>query len=240
MSSIVFVKAADVISEISKNPQRVIFVDTCSILNVINSTHQKALSEKYISEIIELIELHKNNKIWLIASEIVHKEWHDNIERVILDAKNSFKNTQRNSAIFIQLSNHLLGTNLQNFDHNLFDKIENSLKQISSNFLFTCKLLCRESEHSLKAVDRVYKCIAPSKKGKDSFKDCEVFECFFDFSNQLITSGFKEKIVFFTYNTEDYGKEHAPLGQLDQDFQRINAELVTNIGHVLAIAKRQV
>lgn len=240
MSRIVFDKATNVISDIQKCSQRVIFVDTCSILNVINSTHQKALSDKYISEVEELIELHNNNKIWLVANEIVHKEWNDNIEKVMLDAKNSFKNTQRNSAIFIHLSNLLLGTNLQNFDHNLFDQIENKLRQFSEKFLFTCRLLCRESEHSIKAGDRVYRCIAPSKKGKDSFKDCEVFECFWDFSNQLRTSGFQEKIVFFTYNTEDYGKVNAPLGQLKQDFQHINAELVTNIGHVLAIAKLQV
>lgn len=236
----VFVKAADIISEISQNPQRVIFIDTCSILNLINSTHQKALSEKYISEISELINLQKTNEIWLIANEVVHKEWHDNIEKVIADAKNAFKNTQRNSAIFIHLSNLLLGTNLQNFAHNLFDMIENNLKQLSMNFLFACKLLCRENDQTLKASDRVYKCIAPSKKGKDSFKDCEVFECFFDFSSKLRASGFQEKIIFFTYNTDDYGKENAPLGQLQQDFLQINAKLVTNIGHVLAIAKRQV
>ncbi|MFW1747851.1 PIN domain-containing protein [Acinetobacter guillouiae] len=234
-----FNKAIDVVSEILKAPHRVIFVDTCSILNLINSTHQRALSEKYISETIELMSLQSNGQVWLIASEIVYKEWHDNIDQVISTAKNAFKDIQRNSKIYMHLSNLLLGTTLQNLDHNLFERIENQLRNISSNFLFSCKLLSRETEHQLKSCNRVYQCIAPSKMGKDSYKDCEIFECFYDFSMQLRNSGFQEKIVFFTYNTEDYGKESAPFGQLEQDFQQIDAELVTNIGHVLAIANRK-
>ncbi|WP_301178972.1 PIN domain-containing protein [Comamonas thiooxydans] len=55
-----------------------------------------------------------------------------------------------------------------------------------------------------KAMHRVVHAIAPSRKGKESTKDCLVIETYLEAAAQLRSAGFTNKIVFGSSNTNDY------------------------------------
>lgn len=55
-----------------------------------------------------------------------------------------------------------------------------------------------------KAIHRVVNAIAPSRKGKDSTKDCLIVETYLEAAAQLRAASFTGEIVFGSSNTDDY------------------------------------
>lgn len=71
-----------------------------------------------------------------------------------------------------------------------------------------------------KATNRVIQAIAPSRKGKDSTKDCLVIETYLEAAAQLRSAGFDKAIVFGSSNTADYTDPatHQLPAPLDAEF----------------------
>jgi hypothetical protein len=55
-----------------------------------------------------------------------------------------------------------------------------------------------------KAIARMNGNIAPARRGKDSSKDCIVFETYLKFANMLRAAGLNAPIVFLSSNTREY------------------------------------
>lgn len=55
-----------------------------------------------------------------------------------------------------------------------------------------------------KAINRVVNAIAPSRRGKDSTKDCLILETYLEAAAQLRAASFTGEIVFGSSNTDDY------------------------------------
>ena len=91
-----------------------------------------------------------------------------------------------------------------------------------------------------KAIHRVVNAIAPSRKGKDSTKDCLIVETYLEATAQLRRVSFTGKIVFGSSNTDDYvdkatGKLHLAL---ENEFALHNMQYGMNFGsmkHLLGI-----
>lgn len=91
-----------------------------------------------------------------------------------------------------------------------------------------------------KVINRVVKAIAPSRKGKESTKDCLIVETYLEAAAQLRAASFTEKIVFGSPNTADYvdkatGKLHQAL---EIEFASHHMQYGTNFGsmrHLLGI-----
>lgn len=229
----------DICKRIMENEIPVLFVDTCSILNIVNSLHINSLSENYAMSALELSKLH-GQKIWLISSQNVKEEWKDNIDSVIGTMEREALKVDRNVSSMLRVSNLLL-----NASYLLPQKISNlnispNLKGLSEKFLNTCLLLERTDEHTVRAMQRVRKNEAPARKGKPEPKDCEIVECFIELGQELRNTGFAEKLIFFTANKDDFGTSRKIKKPLDDQFSCIDAQLTNNIEHVLAIASGRV
>ncbi|MBU2986812.1 DUF4935 domain-containing protein [Saccharophagus degradans] len=215
-----------------------LFIDTCSILDIINSLHMNSLSEKYAISALELSKLHGSD-IWLTTSQNVREEWSDNIDSVIATMEREALKVDRNVSSMLTVSNTLL-----NASYFLPQKISSlnisaHIRSLSEAFLDTCLSLERKDDHTLRAMQRVRKNEAPARKGKPEPKDCEIVECFLELGHKLRAYGFSQKLIFFTANKDDFGTNRELKQPLDNQFSTINAELINNIDHVLAIAKGQ-
>ena len=113
--------------------------------------------------------------------------------------------------------------------------LQGHLENLSRNFLNHCLIIKQEDSHSVKAMHRIQKCLAPAKKGKPEPKDCVIFEAFLDISEKVRGLGYSGKIYFVTSNSSDYGKVNAPL--INEELNRINATLIDNLQWALAIAE---
>lgn len=228
----------EVCNEIVQKQCPVIFIDTCSILDIVNSLHMSSLPEKYAIFALELSKLH-GNKVWLVASENVAEELTDNIDTVITTMEKELVKADRNISAILLVINALLGASYS-FPQKISSlNIATHMRSLSEGFLRKCLLLKRTDAHTLLAMQRVRKNEAPAKKGKPEPKDCEIVECFLEMCSQLRGIGFNERLVFFTANKQDFGKSGEIRSPLDVQFSQINAELSNNIEHVLAIVNGQ-
>ncbi|WP_127346410.1 PIN domain-containing protein [Pseudidiomarina mangrovi] len=217
----------------------ILFVDTCSILNLFNSIHQSELSESYVMAMNELILSHSKD-LWLISYETIYEEWRDNIDNVEKTLKRELARLDRNISVAYNVSNKLHHTK-----HKLPHKasllsLSDFLKQQSEIFFDTSIVLERRDVHSLRGMHRVRRNLAPAKRGKPEPKDCEIVECFLELAKELRAHAYESRILFLTANKDDFGKPQKLKPPLDHDFSNVNAELVTNIDHALAIVKELV
>lgn len=229
---------SDICNEIMQKECPVIFIDTCSMLDIINSLHMSSLSEKYAISALELSKLHGSD-IWLTTSQNVMEEWNDNIDSVIAIMEREVLKIDRNVSSMLTVSNTLL-----NASYSLPRKISSlnistHMRSLSEAVLDTCLLLERKDDHTLRAMQRVRKNEAPARKGKPEPKDCEIVECFLELGQELRASGFSQELIFFTANKDDFGTNRDLKQPLDSQFSALNAELINNIDHVVAIAKGQ-
>ncbi|BDP36340.1 DUF4935 domain-containing protein [Vibrio parahaemolyticus] len=224
--------------ELLENEQPVLFFDTCSILDILNSLHLHGLPDSYASNMLELIKINEKS-CWLISCQNVNEEWADNIEVVLSTMDKEIKKLDRSISSIINVTNLVLNTN-----HSMPPKfsdlsISSKIRSLSEHFLKSCRSIERTNDHTLKAMQRVRKLEAPARKGKLEPKDCEIVECFLELCQELRAAGFNEKIIFVTANKDDFGTYNNLKSPLDTQFSSHQAILINSVEHVLAIAKGQ-
>lgn len=226
----------DVCSEIMQRESPVLFIDTCSILDIINSVHMNVFSENYAISALELISLHGND-VWLTTSQNVKEEWNDNIDAVISTMEREILKVDRNISSMLMVVNALLNASYSTPQKISSLNITKHIRSLSETFLNTCLTLERKDVHTIRAMQRVRKNEAPARKGKPEPKDCEIVESFLELAQQLRKSGFAQRLIFFTANKEDFGTNIKLKQPLDTQFSQLSAELINSIDYVLAIAK---
>jgi hypothetical protein len=79
---------------------------------------------------------------------------------------------------------------------------------------------------------RVVQAHAPSRKGKESAKDCLVVESYLEVAGELRSAGFIGRIVFASSNTDEYhdGGTKTLHAQLQADFGVLAIDYAPNFG----------
>jgi tRNA A37 methylthiotransferase MiaB len=73
-------------------------------------------------------------------------------------------------------------------------------------------------------------CIAPARRGKDSSKDCLVYETYLEAVTSLRNAGVVKPIVFLSSNTKEYLTENNILRTgIAAEFSNINLKYVPNM-----------
>lgn len=224
----------EVCNVILNNPKPLVFLDTCTILDVINALHMDSLPDDYIELAVRLARLHQNNDLLLVTALNVKEEYDDNIDTVVKTAETKIKQIARHLKVMHSLHDSIVGTLVIPPDFNSFS-LPSHAKNITNKILDECHIVERLDEYTRRAGDRLRGNIAPARQGGREFKDCEIIECFFDVSKKLRDAGFNESIVFVTSNTNDYGKAGKLRSPLDESFEELRAEYANHINHVLRI-----
>ena len=222
--------------EILGSPGPVIFFDSCSFLNIINSLHDRNIPDSYWQNVVELHELSERNAVWLISCESVYEEWCENVANVETTAKRQIESLDKSLQALLRIANQVAGANLGKIMLSHFELQQNA-KAFSQTILEGSILLRRQDTHSINAMNRVRKNLAPAKQGGREAKDCEIIECFLELSTELRGRSFPHEIVFFTFNKLDFGKSKAPRPPLDEEFAAVEAELITHPNYLLALIK---
>lgn len=234
-----YLSTNDVKADLLKKELPVLFFDTCSILDILNSLHLHNLSESYACSMLDLIKLNEKS-CWLVSCQNVHEEWHDNIDGVLATMDREVNKIDRSICSAIAVSNLLLNSNFSLPPRISSLNISTKVKGLSERFLHSCRSIERTTSHTLKAMQRIRKLEAPARKGKLEPKDCEIVECFLDLCHELRLGGFRERIIFFTANKDDFGTYGKLKSPLDTQFKAYDADLINNVDHVLAISKGQI
>ena len=219
-----------IIDAIISDDKNLLILDTCCLLDIIRCIQRNNFNIlKSTRKIIEKFE-EKKNDFFLLLPSLVKKEWDENFEIVKNDTKNFIIRHDENHLFLVKIIDLLLSESVMKL--NLSEKsIENELFSLSEKIIensFHLKVIkeCKE-----KAIERVICNIAPSEKGKDSTKDCIIFEEVLYISSLLRNKGYKQKIVFASSNVREYFLGNSLKEKIKQDIEEYNIKIVKSLDH---------
>lgn len=237
-----FIEVDEVCTAITDRPAPVLFLDTCTILDVLRAPCRETIAVEEISAAMALIRLNGQPTpgVWLVTNETVHGEWTTNLDTVKTELERETKKIERLRSRLVDVVDivyartHEVGHRVEHL--NLSKHLENLSRQLLS---VSQKVRIADS-HSLNAMNRVRKYMAPAGRGKQEAKDCEIFEAFLDVGRTLRSKGFAGSICFVTANSDDYGKPMEPKNPLGADLLAINARYVGSLTWALAVVEGRV
>jgi len=234
-----FIEVDEVCTAITARPAPVLFLDTCTILDVLRAPCRETIAVEEISAAMTLVKLNKlpTPGVWLVSNETVHGEWTANLDTVKTELERESKKIERlrsrlvDAVDIVYGRTHEIGHRIEHL------KLSEHLENLSRQLLSVSQKVKIANSHSLNAMNRVRKYMAPAGRGKQEAKDCEIFEAFLDVGRTLRTRGFADSICFVTANSDDYGKPTEPKNPLETELLGIDARYVGSLSWALAIVE---
>lgn len=193
------------VEELINKNKNILILDTCCILDVIRAIKRNNLST--LESAINIINLYKNsqNDFIIVLPSLIPKEWSDNIDTVYTDTENYIKKCDDEHKKLRQSTRLIFQKELDEICFADY-KLDIMLKNYSEKLLDIGLVIDDEiqSECYNNAGNRVIKCVPPAKLGKDSYKDCVIFEETLYLGKLLRAKGYERKIVFASSNTKEY------------------------------------
>lgn len=234
-----FIDVDEVCAVITAKPAPVLFLDTCTILDVLRAPCRESIAVEEISAAMTLIRMNGQPTpgVWLVTNETVHGEWTANLDTVKTELERESKKIERLRSRLVDAVDIVYGR-----AHEVGHRIEHlelseHLENLSRRLLSVSQKVKIVDSHSLNAMNRVRKYMAPAGRGKQEAKDCEIFEAFLDVGRTLRSKGFANSISFVTANTDDYGKPTEPKNPLEAELLAINARYIGSLTWALSVVE---
>ena len=208
-----------------------LLVDTCVLLDLIRDVTRKDVQAHNLIAAAALLTAAENgNDLTVIAADQVRTELADNQDGVEQEARRGLtrfrEQTEHNNQIAAQFG---AATTIDTT--HLVDHVDRTLAVLQrwtqvSITAPTGPEVCR------RAMRRVVQAVAPSRKGKESAKDCLVVESYLEVADDLRAMGFIGRIVFASSNTNEFvdGGTMTLHAQLQADFGVHAIDYAPNFG----------
>lgn len=221
------------------SPAPVLLLDTSSVLDIIRAGGRERCPPGLIPAALEMIGRASKSPpgIWMVAAELVQKEWHNNCERVELDSRKRINELDQDIKALTAVLAHLGSALTESVPNFSGYAVESILKKVAANLLYAATVLQGNDRCSIAANRRAIFGSAPASKGKNSLKDCMIIEHYISLCRQLREAGFGSKCVFVSSNVNDFGKGGGPLPPLDEDFRAVGIEYVTDLAWANSIVR---
>lgn len=234
-----FIEVDEVCTAITAKPASVLFLDTCTILDVLRAPCRESIAVEEISAAMALIKLsgQPTPGVWLVTNETVHGEWTANLDTVKTELERESKKIERLRSRLVDAVDIVYGRTHEVGHRVEHLKLSEHLENLSRQLLSVSQKVKTVDSHSVNAMNRVIRCLAPAGRGKQEAKDCQIFETFLDVGRTLRTRGFADSICFVTANTDDYGKPTDSQNPLGAELLTINARYVGSLSWALAVVE---
>lgn len=228
--------APSLVEKLIAEDKNILILDTCCILDVIRCIQRENLSVlKATIEIINLFDK-KQNKFVIVLPSLIDSEWADNNMSVCSETKCFIEKCDTAHKNLIQSFEmvFLIKLNATYFSRYNFEK---ALSDFSEKLLSLSFSLESIEECKINAINRVVQHIPPAAQGKDSTKDCIIFEETLFLGNMLRNSGFTKKIVFASSNTKEYFRDGKPIDTIETELKKVGIEITTSLNHGLYLSQ---
>lgn len=210
---------SDIVADVEKNNSAVLFLDTCSILDII-----RALKRNKVEAIQDANYIMQNIKSGSINCKIVlfsllEKEFNDNVNSPVKDLKKYFMGVSDASKSFYD-ANKIFGNKYGfcNFSENPLTK---QVISLASEFIDEAVFIENDAKLELAAYRRATNNKPPASKGKPENKDCLLVEEYLEVCRQLKQKNINVPLLLYSSNTSDFCdvKNKALKQELIQEFQ---------------------
>lgn len=211
----------------------ILFIDTCAYLDVLRMVHRDDMSFDDFDALHDLVKLIAENKLLFITSEIVRDEFFSNHSATLEELNTKFKAHKHFYEKMVKVmtkfspdTTKYIPTVSGDWSILLDGFCQKNIKDNSIIFDKT-------DNDKTRAFDRVYAVKAPAKQGKDSLKDCLIFETLLRVVGDLRKSGFDKKVCFISSNTKDFGKVRNCFVQ--DDLNKLNILFANQFSHAKSL-----
>ena len=180
----------------------VLCVDTCAVLDLMRDPTRETALPHVRQAGFDLIQIAEQGGLSILCAEQVTLEFAENVDAVHEEARQSLKKLRENLSRIDALAAIYGAQGAAVIDH--LDDHMLRAKALVDRWLTRATTVRPPDEILSKALARVNAARAPAKKGKESFKDCVVFETYLDAAQRLRAAGFRSSIVFVSSNPREY------------------------------------
>lgn len=217
----------------------VLMLDTCVLLDVVRDITRHDVQLVNVKAAMAILQASESSSdLVVLMAEQVSTELRDNLPDVEAGAKTSLDNFLAQAERVDEVAAEFGAVGKMATSH-LADHVARA-RSTMDRWERAALPVTPSKEVPGRAVQRVVNAIAPSRKGKDSTKDCLIVETYLEAAKQLRLAGFTGKIVFGSSNTNDYvDKVTKQLHRtLEDEFASHNMQYGMNFGlmkHLLGI-----
>jgi len=209
----------------------VLMLDTCVVLDIVRDITRKTVHVHNIKAAIEILKAAESgSNLVLLMAEQTSVELNDNLQNVEKESQVALEKfleqAERIDEIAIEF-----GAQGAMVTAHLDDHVTRA-RAVLDRWVHASIQVKPGPDAGSKAMMRVVNAIAPSRRGKESAKDCLVVETYLETAAQLRAANFNGKIVFGSSNTDDYFDPNTKklYAKLQQEFAVDAIEFGHNFG----------
>lgn len=215
----------------------VLCFDTCSLLDVMRDPSRDTVRVPDRIAGLELLEAAETGRLQCFMPEQVATEFNENDLSTQKEAERAIKKL-RDQVVRINSLDAVYGTaNAVDLAH-LDDHVWRA-RGVVDRWLARLQMFKPDDSAPAKAFARVNTATPPARKGKESSKDCLVYETLLELASGLRGAGTTRPIVFLSSNTNEYFYERRSLKpEIAAEFASLKLEYAQNMGlakHLLGL-----
>ena len=207
-------------------------VDTCAILDILRDPRRDDVRVHEQSASISLLEHAESERLDVFVTRLVRTEFADHVDEVQRDAESGLARVGDVIAKIDALA-ALHGSPGKTAIRHWYGH-GGRCRQIADGWINVGKDAAESADVMSRAVGRVLQGRAPSRRGKDSTKDCIILETYLEHIRGAREEGITASVVFISSNTTDYATS---AGRLSQDILAEFAQLQIGFAPNMAAAK---
>lgn len=202
----------------------VLCIDTCSILDIMRDPTRETAKPHDREAALQLIASAEAGNLACLMAEQVAIEFAHYDQPVQDEADRNLKNVRSQVERINQISAVYGGPRTVNLTH--LDDYVARARKVVGRWLTRLDKVTPGASVPAKAFARLNAGLAPARRGKDSSKDCLVYETYIEAMRMLRDAGVVRPIVFLSSNTSEYLTESkalkppiaAEFGELSVDY----------------------
>ncbi len=198
----------------------VLLADTCVMLDLIRDVTRKDVQAHNLVAASALLNAAENgNDLTVIVADQVRTELVNNQYGVEEEARSGLTKFREQVNRINQVATHFGAVTAIDTTH-LADHVARTIAVLER---WTKVAIAAQTSPDVecRAIRRVVQALAPSRKGKESAKDCLLVESYLEVASELRAAGFIGRIVFTSSNTDEY---------LDVGTKTLHAQLQADFG----------
>ena len=217
---------ADAAATISANPAPAVFLDTCTLLDIIRAPQRPEIKNEIIQAGLTLQQraTASPRQIWIVAAPFVPHEWNEHVSDT--EARLEGHITKLDEAIVaLQTAAGYMNLRAAGSPTLASLGLPGGLRYLAQALLDAAIVLEQDTDCIVKARARIVLARPPAGARKAEFKDCEIIEHYLALCARLQHAGFSRRCVFVSSNKADYcdstGRLHPVLLS---DFNAVNLQ----------------
>ena len=186
-----------------------LYLDACAILDIVRDPRRRDIRRDHQDASILLLEAAEADELDIFVNSLVRTEFADNVHNVERDAQRGLNAITADVAkidALVDLHGSPGRADIRHWSGHI-----SRCRRVADRWLTVGKDAPESDVIRQRALARVIQRRPPSRRGKDSTKDCLILETYLEHARNARCAGLRERAVFVSSNTTDYAKSEANL-----------------------------